>query len=245
VTRSRAQASKLARLLAAAGAEPVELHCLEIVDPESFEPLDAALAALPDGWDGVLFTSVNAVERTLARVDPGVFSGRVVAVTGDPTARALAARGVDVSVVPERFLSEGLLTALDAAMGARLDGFRWLLPRAEQAREVLPDGLRSRGSSVHVVTAYRSTPPSDPQPLRRAVGAGMHAITFASGATVRHLAAALDRPIADALRGVAVASIGPVTTEACRDLGLSVAVEASEASIAALVDAVATWWGRR
>lgn len=245
VTRSRSQASRLAELLSRAGAEPVELPCLELVDPVSFAPLDEALATLPSGFDGVLFTSTNSVERVLARTPPERFVGLEIGVTGRTTAAALESRGVNVTVLPERFLSEGLLAALDSSLGDRLDGFRWLLPRAEEAREVLPAGLRARGCAVQVVTAYRAVPPNDPEPLRRALESGLHAVTFASGATARHLAGALARPLSEALDGVAVASIGPVTSRACAELGLSVTVEAEEASMQALVEALVAWWGSR
>jgi len=244
VTRSRVQASQLSTLLKERGAFPVELSCLEFADPESFEPLDAALARLPDGYDGVLFTSTNAVERTLSRTRPEALARVRIAVTGSATAEALKSRGIEADVVPQRFLSEGLLEALDAAPEP-LSGSRWLLPRAEVAREVLPDGLRARGATVEVVTAYRTVPPADPKPLRERAKSGLDAITFASGSTVNHLRAALGADFELLLEGVAVASIGPVTSEACRAAGLRVDIQPERATLADLVDALAAWWATR
>jgi uroporphyrinogen-III synthase len=61
VTRTRHQASELAAQLEALGAIPVLIPTIEIIPPETYAPLDAALAQL-DTFDWLLFTSVNAVE---------------------------------------------------------------------------------------------------------------------------------------------------------------------------------------
>lgn len=240
VTRSQTQASHLSERLRAAGAEPVELPVLEFRPPESWGPLDAALRDLPR-FDGVVFTSVNAVERTLARAASlglaDLWSGRFLAASGTATAAALGAAGLAVDLVPSTFHSEAILESLSERLGPRMRGSRWLLPRAAVAREVLPEGLRALGADVVVAAAYRTTPPADLEPLRASLRAGLDVVTFASGSSVLHLLAALGSLPAD----VAVATIGPVTSRACRDAGLAVDVEAGEARIDALVDALIRW----
>ncbi len=243
VTRSRSQAGQLVDRLRREGAEPVELPVLEFLPPASWAPLDEALRAL-GSFDGVLFTSTNAVERTLERarrVAPEApWADVLVAVTGAATAEALREGGVRVDLVPDRYLSEGLLEALIARTPGGLAGTRWLLPRARDAREILPEGLRAAGAEVLVVEVYRAAPPGDPEPLRRRLEDGVDVVTFASGSSVRHLLDAVGSLPED----VAVASIGPVTSKACRDAGLRVAVEATEARIDALVDALVAWRAR-
>jgi uroporphyrinogen-III synthase len=241
VTRSRAQASELVLLLAEAGAQPVELHCLEFVEPSSWGPADAALADL-SSYDGVLFTSVNAVVRTLRRTGGWSAPGVCVAGVGPATVAALRSWGVEPDVVPRRFLSEGLLEALKQRGG--LVGSRWLLPRAEVARDVLPEGLRAAGARVDVVAVYRTVAPSDPSPIRAALASGLDAITFASGSSVRHLRAAVaDDGWPGVLDGVAVVTIGPITSASAREEGLVVGVEAPEASLAAMVAALSAHLG--
>ena len=73
-------------------------------------------------------------------------------------------------------------------------------------------------------------------PVNRALKGGLDGITFASGSAVRNLAELVDGDLADALRGVVVVSIGPITSAACRDLGLE-PVEAVEARIGSLAQA--------
>jgi uroporphyrinogen-III synthase len=61
ITRTRHQASELAATLEALGAIPILIPTIEIVPPETYAPLDAALAQL-EAFDWLLFTSANAVE---------------------------------------------------------------------------------------------------------------------------------------------------------------------------------------
>ena len=244
VTRAAAQSGELADRIAARGGLPVRIPCLEVVGPESPELLDRALARPPAGYDGVLFASTNAARFTLERVAAGLLQEPVVAAVGEATAAELIRSGVRVDVVPTVHRAEGLLAALEAHMGRRMAGSRWLLPRADVAREVLPEGLEALGATVDRVVAYRNRAP-EPGPLLEALEEGLEAITFASGSAVRRLAAALGDRFPALLDGVVVASIGPVTSEACRALGLAVHVEAPEARVAALVDALAEHWSAR
>lgn len=245
ITRAGEQAAGLAALVVASGGNPVLMPCLEVVAPESFELLDAALARLPEGYDGVLFSSVNVVRWTLSRAEVGTLRQVTVAAVGRATAEALEERGVEVQVVPEDFHAEGLLLALDAYAGSRgLAGTRWLLPRADVAREILPLGLEARGATVDRVVAYRNVA-ADPGPLFDALERGLDAVTFASGSAVERLRGALGDRFGELLAGVIVASIGPVTSRACRDAGLSVHVEAAEARVPALADALASHWENR
>lgn len=245
VTRSREQAGEIVDLLRASGGEPVLVPCLEIADPVSFAPLDEALDSLPGGYDGVLFSSPNAVRRALARPGAARMGEVLLAATGTATAEALAEHGLAAGVVPSRFRAEGLVDALVLRFGpGGLAGTRWLLPRADLARDVLPASLRSLGATVDEVIAYRNLAPESAVGLEALV-AGLDAITFASGSAVARLREALAESWEIAMDGVVVASIGPVTSAACRGAGLSVAVEAAEARIASLVDALAASWGRR
>jgi uroporphyrinogen-III synthase len=215
----------------------VALTTLVLADPLDLAPLDAALARLPAGYDGVLFTSTNTVDRVARRLAAAGRSlaaatrGIRVGVSGPATAEALEAQGVSVDLIPDRSTSEGLLERMEDVSNTR-----WLLPRAERARPVLPDGLRALGATVDIVTAYRTVPPRDPSEVRAALATGLDAITFASGSAVRNLADLVVGELAEALRGVAVVSIGPVTSAACREYGLE-PIEAAEARIDALARA--------
>ncbi len=230
VTRARDRAHSLAEALRTRGADPVLMPTIEGAPPEDWGPLDAGLRSRPEG---VAFASSRAVEACGSRADLAeVLAGATVAAVGSATAEALAARGVAVDVVPARFTAEALCGALRDRLGAGLSGMRWLIPRAREGRRVLEEGLREAGAVVEAVVAYRTVvPPAGP--VRAAVGE-VDAISLASGSAARNLASMVG---VEALRGVPLATIGPVTTSACRELGLAVAAEASVARMAGLADA--------
>jgi len=140
--------------------------------------------------------------------------------------------------VPEEFRAEGLLTALK---GERWQGKRVLLARAAAARDVLPRELRQRGAHVDVVPAYETVVPAGSKKRAGVLfGRGKpDAITFTSSSTVKNFFALLGgRQAGRALAGVAVATIGPVTSRTARALGLRVAVEAEPYTVPALVRAL-------
>ncbi len=114
-----------------------------------------------------------------------------------------------------------------------------LLPRADKARPALAHDLRQKGALVDEVVAYRTTAAPSGN-LQAILGNGkIDILTFTSSSTVRNLAAALSgRPPAEALAGMLVACIGPVTARTAQELGIRVDVVAGEHTIEGLVEAV-------
>lgn len=233
VTRTRAQAGGLSAALSRAGAEPLGVPVIDVVDPpDGGAALAAAVARLRDGaYRWVVCTSPNGADRLLGALhDARDLGGVSVAAIGPGTAASFAARNITADLVPERFVAEGLLEVFPEPAHT---GDRVLLARAEVARDVLPDGLRSMGWEVDVVPAYR-TVPVEPDDDARSEVAGADAITFTSSSTVANFVAAYGL---DAVPPV-VASIGPVTTATARELGIEVTVEAGEHTIPGLVRAL-------
>jgi uroporphyrinogen III methyltransferase/synthase len=243
VTRAQDQAGEMLLALAAAGAETVHIPLIRLVAPEDPAELDAALDRL-DGYDALLFTSANAVrffvEHAAARGrDPAGFVAQVVCV-GPRTAAAAARKGLPVHRVPKhRFDAEGMLAEIEKHLGSA--GRRFLLPRAEGARELLPERLRAAGGHVDVVTVYRNVPAEvDASALRaRLVAGDFDALTFTSPSTARNFAALLDASARTAAKRCLVAAIGPVTAEALRHEGLAPDVCPARADAAGLVEALA------
>jgi uroporphyrinogen III methyltransferase/synthase len=218
------------------GAEVVEVPTIAL-EPVSFALPDLA----PLGW--LVFTSANGVDAFFDRgLAPAGLDARAlahvrVAVIGPGTERALRARGIRADLVPERFVAESLLAAFpDPAPVSDSGPVRVVVARAEQARDVLPDGLRDRGYEVEVLAVYRTvqTEP-DPTQLERVRAGKVDAITFTSSSTVTNLCDALGAvPDPQPL----VVSIGPVTSDAARSRGLRVDVEADPHTIDGVVDAL-------
>ncbi len=225
VTRARAQASGLAARLATLGAEVVEAPAIRI------EALAVQLPSL-DSLALVCFTSPNGVELFFDALDGDAraLAGVTVAAIGPGTARELAARGIRADVVPERSVAESLVKELESVEVA---GKRVLVARAAEARDVLPDALRERGADVEVLALYETVAEPLDDAQREALGRATH-ITFTSSSTVRFFLDAHGGP----LDGARVVSIGPVTSETARELGLEVHVEAERHDIDGLVDAL-------
>jgi uroporphyrinogen III methyltransferase/synthase len=235
VTRARAQASGLAATLRGLGAEVVELPAIRIeprIESEEVREVAGALGI----YELVCLTSPNGVRLLFeameaAGVDARALAGVTVAAIGPGTARALAERGVRADVVPERFVAEGLIEALE---DQEVAGAGVLGARAAEARDVLPDALRERGAEVDVVALYETV---REQPEESEIEAAQSAdyVTFTSSSTVTNLTEALgDRFPADAR----IVSIGPITSETVRAAGLEVDVEAERHDIDGLLAAL-------
>jgi uroporphyrinogen III methyltransferase/synthase len=243
VTRSEEQAGEMVAALSDAGAEAVVMPMIRLVPPDDYAALDAALERI-DSYDALLFTSANAVRFFTARArDRGVplaGIGATVVCVGPKTAEATLVGGLPVHRVPDsRFDAEG---ALDEVMRAvPPSGKRFLLPRSEAARDVLPDGLRREGAVVDAVTVYRNVPEdTDAGALRAALEAGeLDALTFTSPSTVKRFDALLDAGSRAAAARCTIAAIGPITAAALRRVGLAPHVTPAQATARELVEALA------
>jgi uroporphyrinogen III methyltransferase / synthase len=250
VTRARVQASGLAVRLRELGASVVQAPVVR-VQPLPGAPLD------PAPYDLICVTSPNAADELFASLTAGgrdarALAGARVASIGPGTTRALLAHGIVADVEPKRFVAEGLVEAL-----AEVPVTRALIARARGARELLPDALRARGVQVDVRDLYETVvEPLDDATLARAAAADY--VTFTSGSTVRNFFDAAEGARAAGSRAGArggpsdsrggsgtvlspatrVVSIGPITSAALRELGLTVDVEADEHDIDGLLQAL-------
>jgi uroporphyrinogen III methyltransferase / synthase len=235
VTRARAQASGVAATLRALGADVVELPAIRI-EPRIDSPEVRDAVADLHSYALVCLTSPNGVRLLFEAMaaqgrDARAMANATVAAIGPGTAAALAAHGVIADLVGEQSITESLVEAL-----AEVDvsGRPVLVARAAEAREVLPDALRERGARADVVSLYE-TVAEDPDP--EAVDAAQSAdyVTFTSSSTVRNLLAAMGDRFPRAAR---IVSIGPVTSQAVREAGLEVHVEADRHDPSGLLEAL-------
>ena len=218
------------------GARVIECPTIQIVDPDDWTPVDDAIRRL-NSYQWLLFTSATAVEPFIKRLDLSGDQVHIpIAVVGTATARRLKDWHLEPSLVPSDFRAEGLL----AAFPSDLSGTAILFPRAETARELLPDELRRRGSRVDVVTVYRTV---KAEAIREIVaGEPIDCAIFTSPSTIRYLAEELDAPLSEVLKGAAIAAIGPVTRDAAEALGLHVSIVPQQSTIEDLVSSVASYF---
>jgi uroporphyrinogen III methyltransferase / synthase len=254
LTRAPAQSADMAAQLEALGATVIHCPTIEIVEPSRWAALDAAISRL-EHYQWLIFTSANGVEfffrRLAQRRGDGlnIVAGLQTCAVGPATARAIASVGGRVDLTAREAKAEGVLAAIIEAAGGeeKIAGLRFLLPRARVAREFLPAELRRRGAHVDAVEAYQTIRPDiNRASLVRWISDNrVDAVTFTSPSTVTNFAALVGtEDLSDSLRGILVASIGPLTTEALRAHGITDVVQPQTYNAAALVEALAAALGR-
>jgi uroporphyrinogen III methyltransferase / synthase len=247
ITRSREHASRFAALLREYGAEPIEVPTIQRLPPNSWEPLDHAVAAIR-AYDWLIFTSVTGVQAFFARFDAqgrqlADLRGLNVCAIGPATANELRSRGIEVDVMPPEYRAEAVVQSLSALP---LAGKRLLIPRAAVARDVLPRALTACGAHVDVVEAYRTVLPSDsPAPhLRQLIAQGaIDVVTFTSSSTVTNFVTLTgDTDLPQLLRAAVIACIGPITAETVRSYGLTPTIVSDEYTIPGLTRAIVGYY---
>ena len=212
VGRARHQAGALSDQLRKQGAEVIEIPFIEIRQPKSFKPLDAALKSLAS-YDWLILTSANGVDAMWARMKKlkldkeslreghdsiradkrenlkeVLAQGLRIAAIGPATQKAIEKRGWKVDIVPNEYVAESVVRSLRR----RVKGKRVLLVRAKVARDVIPSELRKAGAQVDVVEAYETVVPESSRGRLRAAlkdpSRRPHVVTFTSSSTVRNFA---------------------------------------------------------
>jgi uroporphyrinogen-III synthase len=216
VGRARHQAGALSTELRKLGADVIEIPFIEIRNPKSFKPLDAALKHLLT-YDWLILTSVNGVDAMWQRIEKLKLDSSAakaartaapmarlkscppendfdamntpylrVAAIGPATKKAIEQRGLKVDVVPKEYVAESVVRRLRR----RVKGKRVLLVRAKIARDVIPRELRKAGAHVDVVEAYETVIPETSrrrlQALLKNPKKRPHVVTFTSSSTVRN-----------------------------------------------------------
>jgi uroporphyrinogen III methyltransferase/synthase len=248
VTRARAQASDLIALLEEQGADCLQCPTIAIREMDEYTVLDQAIAEL-NTYQWVVFTSVNGVEHFYKRLyltgkDSRALHTAKIAAIGSQTAAALAERGIQADFVPKEFRAEGLLEGF----GAELAGVRILIPRAEEARELLPEELGKRGAQVNVAPTYRTI--IEAEEAASLIDAlqkkQVDAVTFTSSSTVKNFLKMLEgQDVKAVMQGVLVAAIGPITVDTAKEAGLQVDVMAEEYTVRGLTEALVSALGNK
>jgi len=242
VTRARAQASELVHQLTELGAECIACPTIKVVPPPDWGPLDTAIASLKQyAW--IVFTSVNGVDYFFNRLIQNGLDCRALghvktATIGPATAKRLRTWGLNSDIVPASYRAESVVEAFAATP---IKGSKILLPRAKEARSVLPVELTRMGATVHEVTAYetRQDDSGSADLIARLAAGAVDMVTFTSSSTVKNFIRLLPKDRIDALMAdVTAASIGPITSQTARDLGLTVALEADTYTVPGLLQAI-------
>ena len=214
--------------------------------PDDIKPLDTAIENLA-AYDWLIFTSVNGVnfffERLFANdIDVRALSNLRTAVIGPATAERLFDFGLQSDIVPESYRAEAVVKAFTKV---DIKGQKILLPRAKQARSVLPEELTKMGGVVDEITAYCTKAVQDNLDLllTRLKERTIDLITFTSSSTVKNFHALFSPDeIGSLMKDVTIASIGPITADTARNLGFDVHIIADSFTIPGLCQAIQQYY---
>ncbi|WP_035614422.1 uroporphyrinogen-III C-methyltransferase [Haloferula sp. BvORR071] len=242
VTRTREQAGALSHGLAELGADVVELPTIRIEYPDDRIGFAEGVTHSHE-YDWLVFSSPNGVEKFFDAFfatypDARSLGNPRIAVIGQGTAQKVKEYRFAVDLIPEKFVAEGLVEAFKAES---IENLTILWVRAEEARDVIYDGLVAQGAIVDECIAYKTVPetedPTGAAARFREDGADL--VTFTSASTVENFfKLGLPWP-----KKCAAGSIGPVTSEALRKQGVEPAFEAEQHDIPGLIAAIRQWAG--
>ena len=250
------RATEMAELIRRFGGTPVSAPSMREVPLETSPEAEEFLRRLEAGaLDLVIFLTgvgTRALAAALAARCPRerfaeLLRATTVVVRGPKPVAALRELGVVPNVlVPEPNTWRELLATLDAS--APVAGRRVAVQEYGRSNDELLDGLRARGAEVLRVPVYRWDYPEDPGPLRdgvtRFADGAIDIVLFTSARQVDHVIETATRlgrrdDLLGAARRVAVASIGPVCSEALQAHGLPVDLEPEHPKMGHLVNTVA------
>ena len=242
ITRARKQASDLVKMLSDLGADCIESPTIKVIPPEDYTPMDDSIETLSK-FDWIVFTSVNGVEYFFERLFSKGYDVRQLhtmktACIGPATATMLRSFGLSSDIIPESYRAESVV---DAFKNEAVQGKNILIPRAKEARPVLPVELKKMGALVHEVVAYRTIEVAEnAEHLIDQLRSGdVDAITFTSSSTVKNFAAVLpEGELESIMENVKVACIGPITAETAEKLGFKTDICAESYTIPGLTEAI-------
>ncbi len=246
-------------LLEELGAEIIEFPTIKIVPPLNYDSLDKSIDQI-ETYHWLIFTSRNGVKYFFRRFfekdrDIRDLKGIRICAIGTKTADEIKKYGLKIELIPEEFQAEGLIEAfvsfhsslinikgdtVEGISSALLKGIRFLLPRAELAREIFPDKIRELGGEIDIPIAYRTVKPeSHGKRLRRFLKEGRISIaTFTSASTFNNFLEIMGTDAEELLKGVKIAVIGPITKKAIEKVGLKVHIMPEKATVEAMVQEI-------
>lgn len=244
MTRPERQADDLAKLLAAEGANPVAFPTIAIEEPADWSELDTAIEQI-ESYQWLIFTSANGVHFFFERLgqkgrDVRDLKGVKICCIGPATARQIKARGIKVDLVPDKFIAEGILKSFAAI---DIQGMKILIPRAQKARDILPQALREQGANVTVATTYRTVNSGrKKEELSGLIDEGeVDVITFTSSSTVTHFVDIMG-PDYVLPAQVKIACIGPVTAQTAQKAGFKIDIMQDEYTMDGLMKSLVEYF---
>ncbi len=244
VTRAREQASDSAALLREKGANVIQFPTIDIVPLADYSVIQNIIRHDLKQYQWIIFTSVNGVKyfweqlAACGRDSRGLTHSKIAAI-GPATADALRERGITPDFIPPKFVAESVAEGLIALCGPNgMKDMKVLLPRAAQARDVLPLALVKAGAAVTIQPMYTTIPSQarKEEVLEKLESGEVHCITFGSSSTVENFFSLVPAEIMRRYPKVKLACIGPITAKTLENMGFTCHIQPEDYTIPGLVD---------
>jgi uroporphyrinogen III methyltransferase/synthase len=240
ITRPKEQAEEFSQLLRQLGAKVINFPTIKIIPVAAGQGLDQAIGNV-EAYQWLIFTSANGARIFFQRFcelgrNIRDLKGIRICTIGPATALVVEERGIKVDLIPESFVAEGVV---EAFQNRGISGQRILLPRAEVARDVIPEGLTRLGAQVEVVDVYRTVSSGlEGAGLKELINKGdVDVITFTSPSILKNFMAIMGEDF-HLPAGIRIACIGPVTAAAVKKAGLKIDIMPERYTIPGLVEAM-------
>lgn len=235
ITRSKEQASYFSKQVQKLGGTPLEVPLIQFSLPDNKEEVAAELEEAAAHYDWLVFTSVNGVNHFF-ELHTKPLKNKIAAV-GSKTKEALAKRGYETKLVPSSYSAENLVQEISSKLDPDRDSLA--LIQGNLARAVLREELLRLGYNVKRITVYENKPISlTDEAIEAVVQQGLDLLTFTSPSTVHNFKKAFG------LLDIPVAVIGPITEQAAREAGFTVAVNPEVYTIDGLLKEIITYFQR-
>ncbi len=221
ITRSFQQASPLQKRLESLGANTICIPTIEISSPPHWQAFDTAFTNYQE-FDWILFTSLNAVQKTQERIHAlggsmQQLSRLNIGAIGNQTQNALLQLQLNVTLVPQEYSSTGMCQALQQL---QIQGKHFWIPSALVRNPELPDYIRTAGGIASCTPVYQTILPQQNIGLLQEtmMQKNIDWIVFSSSSTVHHFFTMLGEPL---LSYPKIASLGTRTTATLLEYGFS------------------------
>jgi uroporphyrinogen III methyltransferase / synthase len=241
VTRTREQASQLSQKLTESGADVLEIPTIRIEPSDHKENIVDALLEL-NSYDWLIFTSPNGVTTFFDLFfkrfqDLRDIGGVKIAAIGPATAAKIKELHLQVDLMPDEAIGPKIAEAMNKY--ETVENLKICLLRAQVASQELPEALEALGAIVDDISIYKTVPETDDHTgnAARLLAEGADWITFTSASTVENFHLRFDLPkLLKQFPKTRLASIGPETSKAIRELGSEPSVEAKVHTLDGLVE---------
>ena len=240
VTRSRKQSSSLVEQIMDLGGNPIEIPTIKTEIIKNNIELENEINEL-NTYSYIIFSSKNAVDIFFDKLFEmgydlrSLYNIKICAV-GLETAKCIRNKGINVDIVPEKYVAESLYEKLKDIVTC---DDKILIPRAKNAREFIVEKLSEKCNVKEVITYESVIDTSYKEEALRIIEDGeIDYITFASSSSVVNFVSLIGKENLSKLNKTKIISIGPITSKTIEDFGLNVYEQSQQATINSMIEAI-------